>query len=167
MRKLFLSLWESVKDGVVDMVAHPARSVLQCVGIVLGVASVVATFGLIDGGKRRMTEFFDKTGGIRKMLIRNLDTDEAVKSALERNSRGLTYDDALALAREATTLELVEPTMIRTELVKTPGYEKELEIGPSMRYQPLPQMNIDFAPLIGIGADARAADLFLVVGWEL
>ena len=46
-------------------------------------------------------------------------------------------------------------------------YEKELEIGPSFRYMPLPQMHIDFAPLIGIGADSRAADLFLVVGWEL
>ena len=46
-------------------------------------------------------------------------------------------------------------------------YEKSLEIGPSLRYRPLPQMHIDFAPLIGIGADSRAADLFLVVGWEL
>jgi hypothetical protein len=46
-------------------------------------------------------------------------------------------------------------------------YEESLEIGPSMQWRPLPQMHIDFAPLIGIGADSRAADLFLVVGWEL
>jgi len=46
-------------------------------------------------------------------------------------------------------------------------YEESLEIGPSFRYQPLPQMHIDFAPLIGIGGDSRAADIFLVVGWEL
>jgi hypothetical protein len=46
-------------------------------------------------------------------------------------------------------------------------FEESLEIGPSFRYQPLPQMHIDFAPLIGIGGDSRAADIFLVVGWEL
>jgi hypothetical protein len=45
-------------------------------------------------------------------------------------------------------------------------YEKELEIGPSLRWMPMPAMHIDFAPLIGIGADSRAADIFLVVGWE-
>jgi hypothetical protein len=45
-------------------------------------------------------------------------------------------------------------------------YAKELEIGPSLQYRPLPQMHIDFAPLIGIGSDSRAADIFLVLGWE-
>ena len=45
-------------------------------------------------------------------------------------------------------------------------YERSLEIGPSLQYRPLPQMHIDFAPLIGIGDDSRAADIFLVLGWE-
>jgi len=45
-------------------------------------------------------------------------------------------------------------------------YEESLEIGPSFQYRPLPQFHIDFAPLIGIGGDSRAADLFLVLGWE-
>jgi hypothetical protein len=45
-------------------------------------------------------------------------------------------------------------------------FAEELEIGPSFQYRPLPQMHIDFAPLIGIGSDSRAADLFLVIGWE-
>ena len=40
-------------DGVADIRSHWSRTILQLVGIVLGVASVVATFGLIDGGKRR------------------------------------------------------------------------------------------------------------------
>lgn len=45
-------------------------------------------------------------------------------------------------------------------------YAEELEIGPSLQYRPLPQMHIDFAPLIGIGSDSRAADIYLVIGWE-
>ena len=128
LRNLLFSLWDSVVDGVVDMGAHKSRSVLQMVGIVLGVGSVVATFGLIDGGRRQGQKFWEETGGIKKMFIRELDAREMKQNALERKSKGLTYDDALALQAQATTLELVEPTMERTEVVKAPGFEKQLEV---------------------------------------
>jgi putative ABC transport system permease protein len=138
MSKHLASLRESVVDGVADIRSHWSRTLLQLVGIVLGVASVVATFGLIDGGKRQMTEFFDRTGGIRKMFIRNQRDKAPVQTAAERSSKGLTYDDALALQREATTIELVEPTMERRELVRAPGYEKTLEIaGSTPAYEPM------------------------------
>jgi len=45
-------------------------------------------------------------------------------------------------------------------------FEEELEIGPSLQWRPVPAMHIDFAPLIGIGSDSRAVDIFLVIGWE-
>ena len=122
-RRYLMSLWDSVLDGIVDINANRSRSLLQMVGIVLGVASVVATFGLIDGGRRKGQEFWDKTGGVRKMFIRNLDAREMKQNAQEKKSKGLTYDDALALEREATLIELVEPTMERQELVKIPGFE--------------------------------------------
>src|SRR5262245_1230789 len=137
MGKHLASLRESVVDGVADIRSHWSRTLLQLVGIVLGVASVVATFGLIDGGKRQMTEFFDQTGGIRKMFIRNLRDKAPVQTAAEKSSKGLTYDDATALEREST-LELVEPTMERKELIKAPGYEKTLEIsGSTPAYEPM------------------------------
>ncbi len=116
------------------------------VGIVLGVASVVATFGLIDGGRRKGQEFWDKTGGIRKMFIRELDAREMKQDAFEKKSKGLTYEDALALAQQAGTLELVEPTMTRQELVRVPGFEKQLEIsGATPSYEPM----YDFHPAEG------------------
>ncbi len=132
------SLWESLLDGVADIGSHRLRTALQALGIVLGVASVVATFGLIDGGKRQMNEFFDQTGGIRKMMVRDLDTRAGSRTAAEQGSVGLTYGDALRLRREAGTLELVEPTVERRERVKAPGFEKELEIaGSTPAYEPM------------------------------
>ncbi len=136
MRKYLFSVWESVVDGVVDINTHRARSLLQVVGIVLGVASVVATFGLIAGGKKQMTEFFDRTGGIRKMRIDNKQTTDAVRTAAEKNSKGLSYEDAQALLREGKLLELVEPTMERHEVVRGAGYEKTLEVsGATFAYE--------------------------------
>jgi putative ABC transport system permease protein len=146
VRRYLLSVWESVIDGVVDMNANRARSVLQMVGIILGVGSVVATFGLIDGGKRQVMDFFEETGGVRKMLIRDKETEGAEQTASEKRSKGLTYDDALALKREAKLIELVEPTIERPELVRTPGFEKTLDVaGATPSYEPM----YDFHPAEG------------------
>ena len=146
LRRHLLSLWDSVVDGVVDIDTHRSRSLLQMVGIVLGVASVVATFGLIDGGRRKGQEFWDKTGGVRKMFIRELNARELKQNAIEKKSKGLTYEDALALQAQATTLELVEPTMERHEIVKAPGFEKSVEIsGATPAYEPM----CDFHPVEG------------------
>ena len=86
MKRLLASLWESVIDGVVDMNSHRTRSVLQLVGIVLGVGSVVATFGLIDGGRQQVMAFFDQTGGVRKMLVRDKEVRDVVQTAAEKSS---------------------------------------------------------------------------------
>jgi putative ABC transport system permease protein len=146
MKKYLFSIWESVIDGVVDISTHRTRTALQAVGIVLGVASVVATFGLISGGKQQMTEFFDRTGGIRKMLIRNKQVTGVVQTAAEKSSKGLTYEDATALRREAQHLELVEPTLERNETVRAPGFEKSLEVmGTTAAYEPM----YDFHPAEG------------------
>jgi len=145
-RNLLFSLWDSVVDGVVDMGAHKSRSILQMVGIILGVGSVVATFGLIDGGRRQGQKFWEETGGIKKMFIRELDAHELKQNAVEKRSKGLTYEDAIALKAQATTLELVEPTMERTEIVRAPGFEKPLEIAGST---PTYEAMYDFHPVEG------------------
>jgi len=146
LRRHLFSLWDSVVDGIVDINTHRSRTVLQMVGIVLGVASVVATFGLIDGGRRQGQRFWDETGGIRKMFIRELDARELKQDAVEKRSKGLTYDDALALEAEATTIDLVEPTMERRELVKALGFEKRLDVsGATPNYEPM----YDFHPAEG------------------
>lgn len=146
MKKYLSSLWESLVDGVVDINTHRSRSLLQLVGIVLGVGSVVATLGLIDGGRRQAMKFFDQTGGIRKVRVGNRETQAVERSAAEKRSKGLTYDDARVLLTEARTLELVEPTMERYEVVKAPGFEKAMGIsGATFAYAPM----YDFQPAEG------------------
>jgi putative ABC transport system permease protein len=130
------SLWEAIVDGVVDIRGHKTRTLLQVVGIVLGVGSVVATFGLIDGGKRQMEAVYEETGGVRKVFIKNADMRRVDRTAEAKRSKGLTYADARNLARDATTLELVEPSIERRETIRAVGYEKSLGItGASPTYE--------------------------------
>ncbi len=45
-------------------------------------------------------------------------------------------------------------------------FEKQFYVGPSIQFRPLPQLHIDFAPLIGVTPDASRAKTFVVLGWE-
>ncbi len=46
-------------------------------------------------------------------------------------------------------------------------YARELEIGPSLQWRPTPRIHLDFAPLVGIGGDSRAWDIYFVLGVEI
>lgn len=68
-------------------------------------------------------------------------------------------DEKLSLGGEARTLF--------TDTHDDRGsFDKELEIGPSLQWRPVPALHLDFAPLVGIGHDSKAMDVFLVLGWE-
>jgi hypothetical protein len=45
-------------------------------------------------------------------------------------------------------------------------FQEGYEIGPSLQWRPFPAAHLDFAPLIGIGDESRAADIYFVLGWE-
>ena len=99
------------------MAAHKSRSILQAVGIILGVASVVATFGLIDSGGPG-PGVLRQDGRHPKMFVREQGRPRAAAERAARGSQGPHLRRRAAIAAQATTLELVEPTMERHELVK-------------------------------------------------
>lgn len=47
------------------------------------------------------------------------------------------------------------------------NYTQALEIGPSIQWRPMPGFHMDLAPLIGIGNDSRASDIYFVLGYEI
>lgn len=45
-------------------------------------------------------------------------------------------------------------------------YARDLQVGPSLRVRPLPQMHIDFAPLFGTTSDSMKVNSYVIFGWE-
>lgn len=45
-------------------------------------------------------------------------------------------------------------------------FHNTLKIGPSIQWRPLPQMHVDFAPLVGVTNESPAAKIYLVIGYE-
>ncbi|MEZ5979688.1 MAG: hypothetical protein R3F34_15925 [Planctomycetota bacterium] len=95
----------------------------------------------------------------------NLVLEHEVSGDLE-NEYGLSLGIAKTIIDEKLSIGIEVKSALVDVHADRGEYTKELEIGPTIQFRPTPQMHIDFAPLIGIGGDSRAADIFLVVGWE-
>jgi putative ABC transport system permease protein len=102
-------LREAVADGLTEVREHKLRTFLQTLGVVLGVASLVAVQGLVDAGRRRTMEFWSEIGGLTKLLVVNRPPRDAVLTARELASSGLTWEDSQAIKREVPHVVRVDP----------------------------------------------------------
>jgi putative ABC transport system permease protein len=102
-------IFESILDGIRDIRDHFGRTMLQLLGIILGAASIVATFSLSVAGKAASMEYYRVSGGIQKIWINNKPTGKVTLDAKALASKGLTVRDALAIRRDAAEIDLVSP----------------------------------------------------------
>src|SRR5574340_1093036 len=97
-RERLLGAWVEIRENL-------GRSVLQALGVLLGVASVLGGFSISDSQRKRADEMFVKMGGLDKL---NVQTKAAVRdgqpTALQQANLGLRDEDAVggeALKSEA------------------------------------------------------------------
>jgi putative ABC transport system permease protein len=108
-----LNLAESIAAGARDIASNKGRAVITMIGIVLGVASVVAVLALMEGGRVQTEAFFEELGGLRELRITNQRTNRVFMSAAERASEHLTYRDAHAVRAECPSVSYVDPEITR------------------------------------------------------
>src|SRR5258706_10609958 len=83
------SAWTEIRE-------NPGRSILQALGVMLGVASVLGGFSISDSQRKRADELFVKMGGLDKMNVQPaaIVKDGGTPSALETANLGLRAEDA-------------------------------------------------------------------------
>jgi ABC-type antimicrobial peptide transport system permease subunit len=73
----------------------PARSALQALGVVLGVASVLGGFSISDSQRRRADQLYVRLGGLDKLNVQpNPIVNDGRPSALQMANLGLRAQDA-------------------------------------------------------------------------
>ncbi len=107
-----MKLTESIIDGLIDIRSHIGRTLLQVFGIILGVASVVATNSMISGGQQKSLDFYEEIGGLRKLVVTNHSISKIEKTALELAGEGLVFDDLEPLT-QSEYIERIEPGLGR------------------------------------------------------
>ena len=159
-------LLESIIDGIRDIRDHFGRTMLQLVGIILGAASIVATFSLSTAGKAASMEFYRVSGGIQKMWVWNKPTGKVTMNAKALASKGLTYSDALAIRRHAREIDLVAPMAAESSVVRYGRVEKSREIsGVTPEYAPLTDFHAGTGRFL-TDEDVASAARVVVLGSE-
>jgi len=123
-----MTLHESIIDGIEDVRNHKGRTILQTLGVVLGVASLVAVQGLADAGRRKANSFFAEFGGLTKLFVTNKPVKETMVAARQLASHGLTWGDAQAIKREVAFASQVDPIGETHLMVRYGDYQRRNEI---------------------------------------
>ena len=106
-----MNFWFGVLIGLKEISAHKFRSFLTMLGVILGVASLLAMFALVEGMARGMRETLASTGGLERVDITNKDPSEELQD-LAFLSPGRTMEDVYALHKGAPLIDLISPEII-------------------------------------------------------
>ncbi len=86
---------ERLRESWIEIRDNPGRSVLQALGIVLGVASVLGGFSISDSQRKQAERIFARVGGIDKLNVMPTDlAPDTAPSALQTTNLGLRTVDA-------------------------------------------------------------------------
>ena len=104
MRKLLMGL----RVAVTALTVHKMRSILTMLGVVIGVAAVIALVAVGQGAQAQIINQFQALGS--NLLTVSAGTNFGFsRSGLQQNTRPLTDKDVEAIRALATAVKLVAP----------------------------------------------------------
>ena len=107
---------ENLRVALDGIFSHKIRSLLTMLGIIFGVAAVIAMLSIGEGAKREAIEKF-KDLGVNNIIIRDKDlSDKELEEVRARFSKGLSLADAQAI-------QAIAPGVVNV----SPQAEKEVE----------------------------------------
>ncbi len=105
-----MSLFNAIIVGFKEVWAHKLRSLITMLGIILGVASLVALSAILNGMENGMKEALIAMGGLDKVQVNEQDVP-AWQEHLTDEAPGRTIDDVKALLKSAPMIRMVSPEM--------------------------------------------------------
>ena len=149
-----MAVRETVELAFQSIGANTLRALLTVLGIIIGVAAVVAMVALGTGAQRAIDERIESLGAQLLSVYAGQSYRHGVASS-ERVS--LTTDDAAALARDATLLDGVVPEMQQPVQIKYGNQNINVAaIGTTPNYPEIKNFKLRYGRLFTRGdADAR------------
>ena len=117
-----------LREGFVEIREHLGRALLQTLGVILGVASVVATLGMTASMDARRDQYFLESGGTLLMGVYNQPPAQLEMSARQRAKTGLKLSDAAAIRDTIDGMDLVVAEIARSLQVRAGATEERFRI---------------------------------------
>ena len=136
-----MSLLEGISIGIAAIRANKMRSLLTILGIIIGIASVLAMIAIGDGAKELVLQDAQKLGGANQFTLYQRKSIKLGKHSIPiRTKEYLNYEDVLAIKTECPSVRHVTPRIANWKgmLIQAPegneihaGYNG---IDPSFKY---------------------------------
>jgi putative ABC transport system permease protein len=100
-------LWPNVRMGLENLRAHTLRAVLTMLGMIFGVAAVVAMLSIGAGAQQQVMAFIEDLG-VRNVIVQAREAqDEQTMQKWRERSPGLTFQDMRAIRANIQGIEAV------------------------------------------------------------
>jgi len=107
-----MMLFSILKMGFDEIRSHKMRSILTMLGVILGVASLIALFSVVEGSKKKSLDWMKEVGGFEKMSVSDLELKNADKLRVNR-SKGRTYQDSVAIISKCDSVKYVSAEVVK------------------------------------------------------
>ena len=111
-----MSLWQSVRIAGRALRVNKLRSVLTMLGIIIGVAAVIAMVGVGSGAKARVAEQIQSLGSNLIIVLSGSVTSSGIRLGTG-SQLTISEDDAAAIAREVPLVQVAAPAVRGTAQV--------------------------------------------------
>lgn len=105
------ALWENVKMALDAIRANKMRSVLTCLGIIIGVTTVIAMMSIVKGIDNIMTTELNRIGASSFFLKKYPSIQVSFDWHKYHRRPDLELDDARAIVAACPSVEMVSPTV--------------------------------------------------------
>jgi putative ABC transport system permease protein len=112
-----MNFQESVKIALDGLMANKVRSVLTMLGVVIGVAAVIAMIAIGQGARQQMLQNIQQMGTNVLTVMSGQSRRGMVQGGMG-SIQTLTYDDALAIKKSCPSVVLVAPELRMSAQVK-------------------------------------------------
>ncbi|MCY3744446.1 MAG: ABC transporter permease [Candidatus Poribacteria bacterium] len=107
-----MRLIEGISIGVAAIRAHKMRSLLTMLGIIIGIAAVLAMIAIGDGAKEIVIQDVQKLGGATRFTLYHTSYKRENNRWIRiRSSEYMAYEDVLAIEAECPSVSAVTPRL--------------------------------------------------------
>ena len=146
---------------------HKLRSTLSALGVVFGVAAVIAMLSVGEGARREILEEVGRLGITRVSVRAGLLSPETAHEANAKQSPGLTLGDAEAIAAICPTVVSLAPLRQRSEMISLEGRRAEaVLLATTPSFVRTEELDIAVGRFLA-DADVKDAKRVIVLGHEL
>ncbi len=171
---------ENVRFAKTAILGHKLRTALTVLGIVIGVATVIAMVSMVEGFNRGVTESFESFGSTLVQFQRfdpQFGPTHGGRDEEQRLRKHLTYEDAMAMRELCPAMRSVSPERYWFPSPRSGGQIPQLAYrgregtpdtvgGVTFAYLDANAKQLALGRFVTEADERRAADV-LVIGWAL